>query len=345
MRVMKTYLLNHHKYSRESLLLLCKEKISYSNEWEKDLYLFILEWFNDKDYIVGYSSGTTGTPKKMFLSKDKMRLSARRTVEFLNLKSGNTALLSLSAKYIAGKMMIVRSLEYELDLICIEPSMKSLLSLNEEIKFAALVPYQVSELMDINPVFFQKMEILIIGGAPVNRELEFKLKNVSTHCYATYGMTETVSHIALKRLNGASPDKYYKIMKGVKIFQDDRNCLELIAFDNEKLVTNDIVTLYDDNSFEWLGRYDNIINSGGLKFMPEQIEAKIKHLISNRYIITSKKDNKLGNRLVLVIEASPYSIDNLYKQLSRNLSKYEMPKEILFIGKFKETTSGKIIRN
>lgn len=342
---MKTYLLNHHKYSRESLLLLCKEKISYSNEWEKNLYLFILEWFNDKDYIVGYSSGTTGTPKKMFLSKDKMRLSARRTVEFLNLKSGNTALLSLSAKYIAGKMMIVRSLEYELDLICIEPSMKSLLSLSEEIKFAALVPYQVSELMDINPVLFQKMEILIIGGAPVNMELESKLKNVSTHCYATYGMTETVSHIALKRLNGASPDKYYKIMEGIKIFQDDRNCLGLIAYDDEKLITNDIVTLHDDNSFEWLGRYDNIINSGGLKFITEQIEAKIKHLIPSRYIITSKKDNKLGNRLVLVIEASPYSIDNLYKQLSKNLSKYEMPKEILFIGKFKETTSGKIIRN
>ncbi|MGB5989257.1 MAG: AMP-binding protein [Marinifilaceae bacterium] len=340
----KTYLLNHQEYTEETLLKLCRNKVPFVKEWERNLYLFIIEWFNEEDYVLGHTSGTTGIPKKVFLSKSRMRLSAKRTVDFLGLRAGDTALLSLSSDYIAGKMMIVRSLEYGLDLISIEPNMQSLLTLNEDIIFAALVPYQVSEIMSRKPVLFKRIRILIIGGAAVNKHLETELQDISTICYATYGMTETLSHIALKRLNGVSPDKYYQTMQGVQISQDKRNCLELIAYDNDKLITNDIVELRDDNSFEWLGRYDNIINSGGLKFMPEQIEAKIKHLIPNRYIITSKEDNRLGNRLILTIEGDQYSTITLHKQLSKILSKYEMPKEISFVVKFNETSSGKIIR-
>jgi O-succinylbenzoic acid--CoA ligase len=308
------------------------------------LYAFIFEWFNDLDYVIGRTSGTTGAPKEMKLSKERMRLSAKRTVGYFELKSNATALLSLSANYIAGKMMIVRALEYMLDLIIIEPSMKALMQLNERIDFAALVPYQVSEIIDKRPSLFADIRKLIIGGAEVSKDLEDKLQSTETACYATYGMTETLSHIALKCLNGNTPDKYYQTMQGIEISQDDRDCLQIVAFGNELLVSNDIVKLHSSNSFEWLGRFDNIINSGGLKFIPEQIEAKIKHLIPNRYIITSQKDDKLGNRIILLIEGDAFNTDKLNTQLSLELTKYEIPKEILFTKHFQETTSGKIIR-
>lgn len=338
------YFINHCEYTKEALLETCHEKSLSSVSWERDLYSFIIQWFDDNDYVIGYSSGTTGSPKKMKLLKDRMRISAQRTVEHLKLKSSDTALLSLSANYIAGKMMIVRALEYGFDLITIEPSMKALLLLNERIDFAALVPYQVSELMEKRKTTFKNIKTLIIGGASVSNQLLEELNNISTVCYSTYGMTETLSHIALKRLNGDNPDKFYKAMKGVSISQDDRSCLQVVAYGNEVLTTNDIVKIYSKSSFEWLGRYDNIINSGGLKFIPEQIESKIKHLLSSRYIISSVKDEKLGNRIILIIESKPSPIEQLHVQLENVLAKYEMPKEISFVDKFMETSSGKIIR-
>jgi len=338
------YLINHCEYTKIALLELCLEKLRSSVSWERDLYSFIMQWFDDNDYVIGYSSGTTGTPKKMKLSKERMRISAQRTVEYLKIKPRDTALLSLSANYIAGKMMIVRALEYGFDLITIEPSIKALLILNEQIDFAALVPYQVSELMEKRNTTFKSIKTLIIGGASVSNQLLEELNNVSTVCYATYGMTETLSHIALKRLNGDNPDKFYVAMKGVSISQDDRDCLQVVAYGNELITTNDIVKIHSKNSFEWLGRYDNIINSGGLKFIPEQIESKIKHLLLSRYIISSVKDEKLGNRIMLIIESKPYPTDQLRAQLEKVLTKYEIPKEISFVDKFKETSSGKIIR-
>lgn len=338
------YLLNHKEYTKESLLQLCRDKAHSEQKWERDLYSFILEWFNDRNYVIGHTSGTTGSPKEIFCSKERMRLSAMRSLDYLHIKAKETALLSLSANFIAGKMMVVRALEYGLDLVCIEPSMKALLLLNEKIDFAALVPYQVSEIIAKKPVLLNNVKTLIIGGAEVSKELEANLQNISTACYATYGMTETLSHIALKRLNGDNPDIYYKTMQGVRISQDDRDCLQVIAFDNELLTTNDIVKLHSDNSFEWLGRYDNVINSGGLKFIPEQIEAKIRHLIANRFIISSKKDEKLGNCLILIIEGNSFPTEQLHAQVSTLLSKYEIPKEIIFIDQLKETSSGKIIR-
>lgn len=339
-----TYFLNNISYSKEELICFSERMILSSNVWEVELYSFILQWFDENDYVVGYTSGTTGVPKRMLLLKERMKISAARTIEYLDIYKNSTALLCLSVSYIAGKMMVVRALEFGLNLICIEPSMESLLQLDKQIDFAALVPYQLSELIDKNHVVLDNIKTLIIGGAEVSKQLIDKLQNVSTVCYATYGMTETLSHIALKRLNGSNPDKYYYVLKGIEIGQDERSCLQVRAYDREILTTNDIVKICSSNTFEWLGRYDNIINSGGIKFVPEQIEEKIRHLIGMRFIISSKSDLKLGRRMVLIIEGEEFDTSVLFNELNSVLSKYEIPKEISFVEKFNETSSGKIIR-
>ena len=338
------YLLNNCEYTKEELLVLCKDKQKSSSGWEVDLYSFILQWFDDKDYVVGQTSGTTGTPKRMKLYKSRMKLSAKRTVEYLQLKPQDIALLSLSANYIAGKMMIVRAFEYGLNLIIIEPSMKALSTFNGLIDFAALVPYQVNDLLHNDFNVLSNIKTLIIGGAEVSEQLIADLQAVSTICYATYGMTETLSHIALKQLNGKNPEKYYKVLEGITISQDNRGCLQVVAYDEELLVTNDIVNIISHDTFEWIGRYDNIINSGGIKFIPEQIEVKIKHLIPQRFIISSKRDEKLGNCIILIIEGEEYDTEELQIRLEETLSKYEIPKEITFKEHLKVTSSGKIIR-
>jgi len=338
------YLLNNCEYTKEELLVLCREKQNSSLEWERDLYSFIVQWFDGNDYVVGQTSGTTGAPKQVKLCKNRMRLSAKRTIKYLQLKPESTALLSLSANYIAGKMMIVRAFEYGLNLITIEPSMKTLSVLKESIDFAALVPYQVSELISKYSDVLSNIKTLIIGGAEVSKQLITELQSMSTICYATYGMTETLSHIALKRLNGKNPEKFYKVLEDIAISQDDRGCLQVVAYDEELLVTNDIVNIISHDTFEWIGRYDNIINSGGIKFIPEQIEAKIKHLISQRFMISSKSDEKLGNCIILIIEGEECNTEKLQNGLIETLSKYEIPKEITFKEHFKETSSGKVIR-
>ncbi len=310
--------------------------------------VFLKSWFDENDSIIVQTSGSTGTPKEINIQKQFMLNSAKSTGVYFDLIAGTTALLCMSSDFIAGKMMWVRalSLGWELDVVSISSN-----PLNETEKnydFAAMVPLQVfNSINQLNSV-----KTLIVGGGVVSKELKSFLCDLSTQVYATYGMTETVTHIAVKKLNHIQDNtvEYYNTLPSVKITKDTRGCLVIDAplVSNKKIITNDLVKLTSDNMFEWLGRYDTIINSGGIKLIPEKIENKISKIISNSFFMAGLKDAYLGEKLVLIVEGQGETIDtnNKIKIYLKNipLKPYEVPKEIYFVGNFERTDTGKIKR-
>jgi O-succinylbenzoic acid--CoA ligase len=184
-----------------------------------------------------------------------------------------------------------------------------------------------------------KIKKLIIGGVKIHKSLEQELLKLPIEIYETYGMTETITHIAAKKIG----EEAFTVLPNVTVSVDDRQCLVIDAknISEEKIITNDIVNLISDKQFIWMGRYDNVINSGGIKLIPEQIEEKLSTLIPRRYFVYGVPDSNLGEKLVLYIEGAPLEIEESVFEV---LNKYEKPKEIVFIPKFKETATGKIIR-
>ena len=303
----------------------------------QDVNQFISEWMNGNDEMMLQTSGSTGTPKPITVKKDWMKNSARLTGRTFGLKEGDSALLCMPMKYVAGKMMVVRALELELDLKVVEPCSNPLKNINEPINFAAMVPLQLeNSLKDL-----AKVKKLIVGGGQVNSKLVEKLQSVSTHVYETYGMTETLTHVAIKPLNGPSKSDVFRALDDIDFELDGRGCLVINApkMNPKPVITNDFIDLVDEKSFRWLGRYDNIINSGGIKIIPEVVEAKLSSIVPNRrFFIAGKSDKSLGEKVVLVVEGKSMDIS------CKSLDKFEQPKEIHFIPEFVETKSGKIHR-
>ncbi|WP_282630628.1 AMP-binding protein [Empedobacter sedimenti] len=318
------------------------------NEFEESVKDFLVEWFSDSEIMIAHTSGSTGTPKEIILTKENMRKSANMTGKYLQLKKGNSALLVMPVTYIAGKLMLVRAVEIGLKLICMQPT--SHISLDEinrgisqdftSIDFVALTPMQVENSLN----FVSKCQKLIIGGAPLSEKVKQELFAFENEVYETYAMTETITHIAFKQVaNQKFPnaEQVFEAFDEVKISRDDRGCLVIdTPYDDLQVVTNDIVELLDERKFNWIGRADNVINSGGIKLFPEQIENKLKPFITSDFYITSKTDELLGQKLILVVEGEERSLDFS----SADLSKYQVPKEIIFIEKFPRTESGKIKR-
>lgn len=327
--------LNGKHFSKEELCLFANEIATSKEEYQQQLSKFILEWFDDKDYVALTTSGTTGTPKIIQLKKKAMMNSALATAVFFDLKENCKALHCLPTQYIAGKMMLVRALVLGWDLDFVKPDTHPLDGNNKTYDFAAMVPLQVEKSLDQ----LYRVKTIIIGGAKLNPVLAEKLKLLPTAMYETYGMTETITHIAAKKVQ----DNAFSVLPGIQIATDERNCLIINAsrLSDEKIVTNDVVEIIDDNKFVWLGRFDNVINSGGVKLFPEKIEEKLSGKISHRFFVSGKADATLGEKLILVIESEPYAIAN---SVFEGLNKYEKPKEILFVSKFSETETGKIKR-
>ena len=196
---------------------------------------------------------------------------------------------------------------------------------------------------------FTRLRQILIGGAAISSKLEKQLQSFSTNCYATYGMTETVSHVALRPINGPRQNSFYFALGDVHFSQDKRGCLIIHAphLHEQQFITNDLVILHTQTQFEWLGRVDNVINSGGVKLFPENIEHRLSPLISRRFFITSVPDEYLGQMAVIVIEDTPWpanSQQELLDEARKHLAPYEVPKRIYFMDHFQETYSGKIIR-
>ena len=336
-KIHNRFKINGFHLDKEALIQFAYSSIKEGEVYEKELGEFLLDWLDNKEIIQLTTSGTTGTPKIIIIKKEAMVHSAIATGNFFDLHPQNKALLCLSTRYIAGKMMLVRALTIGLELDIIAPSSNlDDLLLDKCYDFVAIVPLQAeNSLNKLNQ--FKK---IIIGGAKVSDDLALKLSCVNAEIYETYGMTETITHIAAKRIG----ETYFNTLEHVKITTDDRNCLVIDApsISEEKIVTNDIVEILNGNQFKWLGRYDNVINSGGIKLFPEQIEAKLASKISNRFFITGQPDAILGTRLVIVIEGKKQNIDN---SVFDELNKFEQPKAIIFISEFVETDTKKVNRN
>ncbi|UGS22533.1 AMP-binding protein [Flavobacterium channae] len=329
--------INGFHFDKEALFQLAYTSIKEGKEHEKDLGVFLLDWLDDKEIITVTTSGTTGVPKRIAIKKQAMVHSAIATGNFFNLHPQDKALLCLPPRYIAGKMMIVRAMIIGLELDIIEPTshLDSLFA-HQTYDFGAIVPLQAENSLEK----LNQFKKIIIGGAKVSDDLASKLKEVNSEIYETYGMTETITHIAAKKIG----EEYFNILEHVSISNDDRNCLviEAPSISDEKVITNDIVAILNEKQFKWLGRYDNVINSGGIKLFPEQIETKLASRISNRFFITGFPDAVLGTKVVLVIEGESKEID---LEIFNSLEKFEKPKEVVFVSEFVETDTKKINRN
>ncbi len=307
---------------------------------------FVAEWMNDLPTIEVKTSGSTGKPKSIHLRKSQLLESAKATALYFDFKRGQNALLCLPVDYIAGKMMIVRAIYSGLNLVCIEPGSAPLDELHEGqgIDFAPLIPMQLTQCRDTGLI-----RKILLGGGSISGQLEANMESLKSEIYHGYGMTETISHIAVRRVNGIEKSPYFQAMPGVWFELDNRGCLVIsVPYLSEKVVTNDLVELDGHYRMKYLGRADNVINSGGIKMLPEVIEQKIAKLMSGRYFVAGKKDAVLGHRLCLIIEGMPLSsVDEstLLNTLSKLLDKYEKPREIHYLEHFEETESGKIQRN
>ena len=338
---------------------------------------FYSEWNNDSDTVLVHTSGSTGKPKPMMVEKKRMLNSARITCDFLGLKPGDSALLCMSLDYIAGKMVVVRSIERHLHLISVSPSGHPLKDnnlkdangkdVNGEITFAAMVPMQVYNTLQVPEERERLTHVrhLIIGGGAIDASLEKELQSLPGNIaiWSTYGMTETLSHIALRRINGAEASEWYQPFDSVKISQTDEGCLVIDAplVCAETLVTNDIVEIepYIYNKVEKLrfrikGRKDNVICSGGIKIQIEEVEALLKPHLEKPFMIAKKKDEKFGEIAVLLtededlkkVEATIRRLlsgksDDSNKSSESKSHKYWIPREFRYVEHLPLTETGK----
>ena len=320
---------------REKLLLAAHNLIKEGKDFERIAGEFLLEWFNANSFITATSSGTTGVPKKITIDKQAMINSALATAQFFDLKAGNRVLHCMSTAYIAGKMMLVRSIILGFEMDFVTPSSNPLKDNQRNYDFVAMVPMQVQNSISE----LHKVKKLIVGGAKISETLLNQLLEVPTQVYETYGMTETITHIAVKKIG----EKSFSVLPNVTIAIDERGCLVIAAprISNTNIVTNDVVELLTATQFLLLGRIDNVINSGGVKLFPEQIEAKLSNKIKERFFVIGIPDALLGEQLLLVIEGEKQAIDST---IFDHLHPFEKPKAIRFVPKFIETESGKVKR-
>ncbi len=321
------------------------------------IFEFLYKWFTGEEAFKMPTSGSTGKPKNVVINKRQMVLSAEKTIAALKLNPRDKALLCISPQYIGGLMMVVRSLVGDLQLTVIEPGNPfEKLSSDEYFDFTALVPLQLQKILsdEKSLVKLNAMKAVIVGGAPISSALEAASQQCRSPIYQTFGMTETVSHIALRRINGATAEKYYTVLPGVEISRDKRGCLIIKSdvVDEQPLVTNDVVEITGDGKFSWIGRADNIINSGGIKVNPERVEQAISEVISDsidkwNFFVAGLPDSSLGEKVVAIFEKSlqrAVKEDFLLDALKQKLSLYEIPKRIYFVESLVRTSTGKISR-
>lgn len=342
---------NRFKINNSSYLFEELKEVAYSHvkeglPFEKVIGNFLIDWLDDKNYVTVNTSGSTGIPKVMRLQKQAMVQSAIATGNFFNLKPGDSALHCLPSKYIAGKMMLVRAMVLGLELDLTEPTSQPIFDYEKPYDFCAMVPLQLQK----TKAYCNNINIIIVGGASVSNTLLEAIQDVNSNVFETYGMTETITHIAVKKLNNFNDNSsslkrksLFKTLPNIKISLDERNCLIIKAphLSDESIVTNDVVEIYSKNKFKWLGRYDNIINSGGVKLIPEQIEAKLFDFIPFRFFISKEIDKVLGECVILILENDS---NTLKPSVFSLLDKYETPKKIYAIDRFIEASNGKVLR-
>lgn len=306
---------------------------------------FLSQWHAPTHYVVAHTSGSTGTPKEIRLLKSDMKASALATNRFFGITDKSTLCLPLSPDYIAGKMMLVRAAETGARIIVETPSRHPGASIPEgsEIDLLAIVPAQIPGLLEQAPRL--RFHNVIIGGAPIAPDDEKRLLDARIPAFATYGMTETCSHVALRRIGTPS----FEALPGFRFSADSRGCLviETDTMSFRRLVTNDIVTFHSDTSFTWLGRFDNVVNSGGIKLFPETLERRLRHLDPGlEFYLTSRQSPRWGEELVMVVaESDAIRGNRLLAVASEILPTRQRPKALVTIPEIPHTSTGKLLRH
>ena len=308
---------------------------------------FVSDWQSDSPTLLVHTSGSTGKPKPMLVEKRRMEASARITCGFLGLRAGDTALLCMPLDFIAGKMVVVRSLVWGLQLVAVEPSGHPLKGLTESPTFAAMVPMQVYNSLKVEEErrLLRDIKHLIIGGGATNRDMAEALRGFPNAVWSTYGMTETLSHIALRRLSGAEASEWYEPFDGVGVTTSADGCLviDAPAVCAQPLVTNDIAEIAPDGRrFRIRGRRDNVVCSGGLKLQIEEMEARLQPHLNVPYMISKRPDDKFGEAVVLL--AVTDDMESVCEVCRKHMPRYEQPRYFLAVSELPMTPTGKPAR-
>lgn len=333
---------NGHSFSKTALKEVAYSLIKEGVDYEKEIGDFFLDWLDSSHSIMVRTSGSTGAPKTIPIKKQQMVQSALATGGFFGLNPGDKVLHCLPSDFIAGKMMWVRAMVLGLEIDSVQPS--TMPDISRLYDFSAMIPLQLENTLSN----IDKIKTVIIGGASMSSDLKTKVQEKSSCIYETYGMTETITHIAAKKINHHNQgSSNFKTLPGVHISKDHRDCLIIDAprVANAPIVTNDIVELVSDTLFVWKGRYDNIINSGGVKLIPEEIETLLSPLIKTPFFVTGCPDKSLGQRLILFVEGD-FDKNELIERIKQSpvLDKFQKPKDIIGLLSFSRTPNGKIQR-
>ena len=327
------------------------------NGYEAKLLDFVRQWLNGTQEFSLTTSGSTGSPQPITLRRRQLEASARRTGDFFDLGPGDRALVCLNCEYIGGLMMLVRGLERNMYLTIVEPHADpfAYVAAEAEFDFAAFVPLQLKAVLAAGHApRLNRMKSLLVGGAPADATLQQELRPLTVPVLLTYGMTETCSHVALRRLNGPEASPHYRVLSGIAAAQDERGCLTLRGdvTDDQLIVTNDQVNLLDAHTFEWLGRADFVINSGGVKVPAEKVELVLDVALaeigeSRRCFVAGQPDERLGQAVTAFIEGPPLSApveQQLLGLLAERLGRYEQPRQLRYVPAFQTTATGKLDR-
>lgn len=336
-------------YTSETLRIKAKQMINQVElaAWEHLIWAFINDFLDpQRDYFETATSGSTGAPKMITIQKKYAVASAKNTIDYFGLMPNDTLHLCMNAQYIGAKMMIIRALVGQLKLTYSEPLSNALSLIQHPVDFCAAVPLQTYTLFETNPIGNKNIKVLIIGGGVLQNRIIDLASTHTTMYYQTFGMTETISHIAVKRIYPAM--NFYECVGANRIEMDSLDCSLIIHAPQlgiASLKTNDIIAFKDDKHFDWIGRKDNIINSGGIKINPEQIEALLEGVFDVPFYISSQPDARLGQKVVLYLaSATPIDQEEVIHRLKEKLPKFHAPQKIIVEPSFSYTATGKLIR-
>ncbi len=343
--------MNHWTTHRERIL---QEPIP-TDPYFQSVYDFAKAWLDGQETFTVTTSGSTGTPKEITLSRTQMAVSARMTGQFLQLTEGTRALICLNVNYIAGMMMLVRGLDLGWRMTIVSPSSNPLLKVPQAsiFDFVALVPMQLTAILQNEETVGRVGDLgkILLGGAPVSEILLREIQDIERPVYQSYGMTETVSHVALRRLNDDTQREDYQVLPGIEFDVDARACLNLrgAVTNHEPVQTNDLVEITSPNTFRWLGRADSVINSGGVKISLDKIDKVVGEVlqemgVATEYFCWHEPDEKLGQKLVVFLEGKSTVLrpKELVEKISARVKRYESPKAVYFAKQFIKTPTAKI---
>jgi len=343
------YLIEGSSFSREELLVHCHNmgRDCRHPDWYRKVFQFMELYLKPlAGPILQRSSGTTGDPKEFELDRGAMEASAKKTLSFFKLGQGDRVLICLPVDYIAGKMMVVRALSGGLDLVLTEPSSRPLKDVDGSFQFVPMVPLQVIESLNAGDDL-ARAGTLLVGGGELSASLRAQLENThSCAVYESFGMSESYTHFALKKISGPNADESFRLLDGINISLDSRGCLvvEIPGISAGPVVTNDLVEIREDKMlFNWLGRYDNVINTGGIKVIPEVLEQRITSLLGTSCLLLSRPHEKLGQKMILMVEwtGGEAPVFQWKEILIQNLASHELPKEFITVPEIPRNASFK----